>query len=163
MNCQVLNVIGVDGTNSIEIIDEEFGKREDGIGYQVFPDTKTTLDKIKRMGLKIGLVSNCPMRMAIKRRPMLKQTGILHYFDAIILSGEVGYQKPQPTIFEMALKKLEINDPSTVLHVGDCLFDDVYGAKNVGIVPILFDPLDVNYVENIIKLEKLSDILQYLE
>ncbi len=92
----------------------------------------------------------------------MKKLGILEFFDAIILSGEVGVAKPEKKVFEIALKELGIKDAQKVMHVGDCPFADVQGAQNAGLIPVLFDPLDLHSVEDVITLRKLSDILGYL-
>lgn len=115
------------------------------------------------MGIKIGLLSNCPSEFGRLRRLTMKEDGILHYFYTILLSGEVGHEKPEKEIFEIALNSLGLQDPSGVMHVGDFLGADVIGAQNAGLIPILYDPLRFHPGENVITIQKLSEIFQYLK
>ena len=51
-------------------------------------------------------------------------------------SREVGVEKPHPSIFLRALKKVGVT-PDEAIHVGDQVFSDAQGAKSVGIRPVL--------------------------
>lgn len=162
MNCFVLNAMGVDVEGSREIVTAEFIAREQGRMFQIYPDAPETLQQIKQKGIKIGLLSNVGRRMAPSRRPSLQEHDILQYFDAIILSAEVSVWKPDKRIFEIALGEIETTNPGEAMHVGDSLKADVRGARNAGLIPVLFDPLDLHFSENAIKIKALSEVLQYL-
>ncbi len=163
LNCHVLAALEIDGKDAQPIIDAEFTAREEGTMFQLYSDAPETLRKIKQMGIKIGLLSNTTKRLAALRRPTMEENGILHFFDTIILSVEVGFEKPQKEIFQIALQKLGINNPAQAMHVGDSPITDVKGARNAGLIPVLFDPIDLYPIENVIKISALSDILQYLK
>lgn len=163
LNCHVLTALGIDGEDTMETIDVEFSAREQGHMFTIYPDVPETLKKIKERQIKIGLISNIGRRLVALRRASLVKSGILHYFDAIILSAEVGVCKPQKEIFDIALREIKIKDPKEAMHVGDSPIEDVRGARNAGLIPILFDPLDLLSTENVIKMRTLSGILQYLE
>ena len=92
----------------------------------------------------------------------MREDGILQFFSTIILSGEVGHAKPEKEIFTIALNSLGLQDASKVMHVGDFLGADVIGAQNTGIIPVLYDPLDFHPGENVITIQKLSEIFRYL-
>ena len=79
------------------------------------------------------LVSNFDHPPAIDAA--LRQFGLADYFSAVVVSGEVGFHKPDPRIFEVALKKPCLL-PEEVVHVGDSK-DDVVGALSARITPIL--------------------------
>lgn len=67
----------------------------------------------------------------------LAQSGLLPYFKHIVLSEEVGIQKPNPLIFQdaIAMNRVEIPDlqPSEVIMIGDSYTSDIAGAKAAGI------------------------------
>ena len=65
-------------------------------------------------GLKLGIVSNFDTRL----RPILKELSLDQLFDAIVISAEVGVEKPNPTIFEAACQQLGVL-PEEAVHVGD--------------------------------------------
>ena len=116
------------------------------------------------MGIKIGLLSNVNSIKAKTRRPIMREYEILHFFDTIILSDEVKpYVKPQKEIFNLALDGIGLKDGSKVIHVGDNLIADCMGAKNAGLIPILYDPQGFyNSDDNLITIITHSEILNYL-
>lgn len=78
---------------------------------------------------RVGLVSNYPNGPAI--RESLRRTRLADCFDAVVVSGDVGWIKPHPRPFEVALEQLGA-EPSATLHVGDNWLADVQGAKRLG-------------------------------
>jgi HAD superfamily hydrolase (TIGR01549 family) len=170
LNCLVLDVLGIDCEGTMEVIREEFGRREQGFisgdAFRMNPDCQQTLERIRRIkNIRLGLLSNCPKQYCGPRRSLLRRTGIFNLFDGIILSGEVGVSKPDKAIFEIALKELGVKNIRNTIHVGDCLLSDVQGARNAGITPVLFDPLELYFGDDIldvIVVRRLSDIIQYL-
>jgi putative hydrolase of the HAD superfamily len=162
LNCFVLAAMGVDVAGSFEIVNAEFIAREQGKMFQIYPDAADTLRQIKQKGIKIGLLSNVGKRMAASRRPSLQQHDILQHFDVIILSVEVGVWKPDKEIFNIALREIGTTNPAEAMHVGDSFRADVMGARNAGLIPVFFDPLDLRFVKNVKKIKALSEILQYL-
>lgn len=69
----------------------------------------------------------------------LKKVGIADYF-AFSLSAEiVGAKKPRPNIFHAALHKANIA-PHEMIHIGDHHDDDIFGAQQLGIHTIWFNP-----------------------
>lgn len=160
LNLHVLAAMGIDGEGTMHLISEEFDKR--GHGYRINPESKETLERIYSMGLKIGLVSNCPSEFGKPRRLTMREDGILHYFNTIILSGEVGHEKPEKEIFKIALNSLGLQDASKAIIIGDSFLADVMGAQNAGLIPVLYDPLCFHPGENVITIRKLSEIFRYL-
>lgn len=66
------------------------------------------------------------------QRSRLAAGGVMHLFDALIVSDEVGYWKPEKEIFDETLKRLHLH-PEEALFIGDSLHDDYGGAVNAGI------------------------------
>jgi len=152
----VLKELDLDKEGALDVAFEEFSAREGS--YLIFPDCMVTLQKLKELGLRIGLISNTTPKHAHERRPMMEAHGILEFFEVIILSSEIGFEKPHKKIFEIALKEMEIDNPKKAIHVGDCLHADVKGAQNAGLVPVLFDPLGIKKVD-CVTVRALSDVL----
>ena len=87
---------------------------------------------LKNKNYKIALLSN----NGITLRKRLEDENISNLFDEIIISAEVGYQKPQPQIFEILFSKLGVVN-------GEVLFVDdsersLEGAGSIGYIPVLF-------------------------
>jgi HAD superfamily hydrolase (TIGR01549 family) len=102
-----------------------------------FEETEDTLKALKKMNLKIGLISNHPFHKSIVR--MLENYELKNYFDFIMTSGKFGKRKPFGEIFintinNMGLKK---RDKSNIIMCGD-EYADVVGAHKTGLIPVLF-------------------------
>jgi len=63
------------------------------------------------------------------------------YFENVIISEDVGVNKPNPIIFEYALDKAKASKEESIM-IGDSLEADIYGALNFGMEAIFFNPLE---------------------
>jgi putative hydrolase of the HAD superfamily len=100
--------------------------------WRIYDDVIPTLDALAARGLKLGVISNWDERL----RPLLERLKLARYFEAIIVSREVGSSKPSRGIFEHAVRKLGL-PPEAILHVGDSLAMDVRGAEAAGLRALL--------------------------
>ena len=82
----------------------------------------------------LGMVSNWDSRLL----KLCKGLGLDRYFDFKVISAVFGAAKPNPKIFEEALRKANVQ-ASAAVHVGDSLEDDVRGAHLAGIRAIWID------------------------
>jgi len=80
-----------------------------------------------------GLISNFDHPPHVHQ--VLDDHGLRQWFAVIVVSGEVGVQKPHPQIFRVALEQTGLT-PADVVYVGDTV-DDVQGARAAGMHPIL--------------------------
>ncbi|MFN2272614.1 MAG: HAD family hydrolase [Anaerolineae bacterium] len=96
------------------------------------PDAKDVLSTLRRTRT-IGLISNYdhPPHVYL----LLAKLGLAALFDVVVISGEVGVEKPDPRIFELAVKQARLH-PREVVYVGDTA-DDVHGALGADLCPIL--------------------------
>lgn len=101
------------------------------------PDARETLQWLRKQNMRIGLICNTGITPGFALRRFLSQIGIAEFFDSMIFSDEVGIRKPDPRIFRQAAKELK-SKPCELIHVGDNLKTDVWGAKNAGLKAIHF-------------------------
>jgi putative hydrolase of the HAD superfamily len=97
--------------------------------------THGLLDSLRSRGLKLGLVSNV-FDPGWLLREDLARMGLAERLDAAVFSSEVGKRKPHPTIFRAALDALEV-EPERALFVGDRRYEDIRGAKELGMTTVL--------------------------
>ena len=83
----------------------------------------------------IALVSNFDYAPYVHR--LMTEWELTPLFDTILVSDAVGVKKPQPGIFEQALRKLNL-PAAEVIHVGDSR-EDIEGAAGAGIRPVWID------------------------
>ena len=96
--------------------------------------THALLDVIRDRGLKTGLVSNAFDPPSLLHRD-LEQMGLGERLDVAVFSSETGKRKPHPAIFEEALGRLGV-EPRRAVFVGDRRYEDVRGAKEIGMVTV---------------------------
>ena len=94
--------------------------------------TLPTLNKLKQMGLKLGLITNGPSDL---QRAKLKLLGLENIFDEVIISGEAGYHKPDIEIFNIAAARLGLA-PGEMFYIGDNPLNDVETSRRAGYVPV---------------------------
>ena len=101
-------------------------------------DAWASLPRLRALGLRLVVVSNANGRL----RAAFDRIGLTPHLDDIIDSTEVGYEKPDPGIFRVALARAG-TEPARVLHVGDVYHIDVVGAWRAGIRGVLLDVADL--------------------
>ena len=102
------------------------------VRFELFPDTLAGLQSLRKV-FRLGLVSDAQRAYLI---PELDVVGIRPLFDAIVVSSDYGYRKPDPRLFGTALRQLEV-PASQALYVGDNMARDVCGAHAAGLRAVL--------------------------
>lgn len=74
------------------------------------------------------------------QKSRLAGAGLERYFSHIIISGEIGYEKPDPKFFEQALTCCGVKEHSQVLVVGDSLSADIAGGNTLGLDTCWYNP-----------------------
>lgn len=100
----------------------------------LFPDVIEGLDRLRTTGLVVSVISN----MNISGEELCDEMGLTGHVDFAVTSGETGFEKPDPRIFEAALAKAGVAADEAAL-IGDQLESDIYGAEAAGLRPILMD------------------------
>jgi HAD superfamily hydrolase (TIGR01549 family)/HAD superfamily hydrolase (TIGR01509 family) len=93
------------------------------------PEMPAVLDAIKKMNLKIGIISNVCSKNQVPAN--LERYGIRHYFDPIIMSSEYGRRKPDPAIFHYAARMADV-PTGECAYIGDRIARDILGARRAG-------------------------------
>ena len=86
-----------------------------------------TLDELRRRGLRLGLISVCSEDVV----DAWEETPFAGRFDTTVFSCSVGLSKPDPRIYELAARQLEV-PPEECLFVGDGANDELAGAERAG-------------------------------
>lgn len=140
-----------------EAIYKEFTRKST---WGIYPDVIPTLEKLHGVGadpcvcpIKIGLISNFDNRLEI----ILKEINLFKYLDTLSYSGKVGFSKPDPRIFQFALKELNVL-PEEAIYIGDSLDDDYYPACDLSISAILIDRDKKCLDKNVKKITGLDEI-----
>ncbi|MBR0473532.1 MAG: HAD family hydrolase [Erysipelotrichaceae bacterium] len=121
-------------------------------------DTIETLEALKDK-YRLGIITNGTHYSQWNK---IRLTGIEKYFELIMVSQDVGFEKPDKRIFLAASDKLGLR-PEECMYIGDTYSNDVYGAYNAGMnaVWIWHDPIRAcnTPVTRITKISQVLDLL----
>jgi FMN phosphatase YigB (HAD superfamily) len=92
------------------------------------------LEAFKKGGYRIGMIANGD---SANVRRIIGATGLEDYFNVIVISEEVGFEKPYQGIFEVALAKLGVK-PEKAVMVGNKIDADILGANRAGMKSVWF-------------------------
>ena len=153
----VLTIAGVDLTTEARraLASVEEYQRRMNLWEHVPAFVAPTLVELRRRGYKLVVISNAngTVKQAFRR------VGLLDLVDVIVDSAEEGFEKPDPRLFEIALKRMSLKASDTA-YVGDIYYVDVVGAKAAGLKPFLLDPLDLHADKPVDRVKSLDEIAQ---
>lgn len=122
---------------------------------ELYGEVKATLETLSKP-LPCGLISN--------GNSYPERCGLAEVFSFIVFSQDVGVEKPDPAIFEIALSQLPCRAEQFV-HVGDSLTSDVAGANAVGAVSIWLNRDGAENTSAVVpdfKIRTLDELLEIL-
>ncbi len=108
------------------------------------------LEYLSEKGYQLHILSNGFKEVTSKKCEL---SGIKNYFRTITSADEIEIRKPQPEIYEYALKKSGAKKEESVM-IGDDWIADVEGAKSFGLKVIFFDVFNDNYEAEGVKIIK---------
>jgi putative hydrolase of the HAD superfamily len=97
----------------------------------VYGDTIPALIKLSNMGISMGTVGNVLFWPSTYTRILLRELGLMNYFEVTVFSDEVGLIKPDRRIY-LKFAELMGSEPSDLIYVGDNVVEDVGGALSAG-------------------------------
>ena len=124
----------------------------------LFDDVAPTLNDLKSRGLILGLISNVERDLTAT----INELGLPSWLDIVVTSLDAGFNKPQPEIFEEAMRRAAVQ-PSKAIYVGDQYQVDCVGANHAGMKGILLDRS--SYYEEITdcpRIRSLAELTGYL-
>jgi len=122
----------LDDNEFMNIFTEE--EYKDKACWHCFDFTHDVLSKLSGEGYTLGLISNWDNTA----RTVIKINNLEKYFDYIVISEEIGVEKPDRRIFEHALS-VSGQKVGNCLYVGDNYYDDVVGSRKVGMKSLLIN------------------------
>lgn len=118
------------------------------IYLSLFPDTISCLEQLKKAGKKVYLLSNAQKSFTWQE---LEMTGILPYFDGVLISSEEGCMKPDPAFYQILCDRYHLDKKETIM-IGNEIKSDMAGAVAAGIdgfyinrYPVFHDTPEAGY------------------
>jgi len=110
------------------------------------PGSVEILKQIKSDGYKTALISDCSGEIP----RVWGNTPFAPLFDVTVFSCQAGVKKPDPRIYLMATDQLEVS-PQDCLYIGDGSSQELTGAKEVGMHPVLIrvpdESVDMHFID----------------
>ncbi len=121
-------------TERAECVRDVVRALEEAESYALYPDVLPVLRALKERDFTLGVISDWDVGLA----QIMRHHDLITYFDFAVVSAAVRLAKPDPELFETALRRADAIADYTV-HIGDSYVLDVLGARAVGITPVLLD------------------------
>ena len=133
-------------------IDDDALKEDMSAAYQklkaanveLIPGAIDTLGALRDHGIILGLITNGD---AQGQRAKVVKAGLEPLFEHVLIAGEFGVAKPDPSVFNHTLNQLQVTADEAWM-VGDNLYADIGGAQAVGVYGIWVDWRGAGLPEN---------------
>ena len=128
-------------------------------GWKLFPDVLDCLDSLDEY--RLAVLSNGD---SSQQRQKLRNTDIEHYFEEVVISGDIGIAKPEKPVFDEIVEKMGVSHEECV-YIGDSYDADFVGADNAGMIACLIDrelDVEVEFVGDNFKISSLIYIKNIL-
>jgi putative hydrolase of the HAD superfamily len=129
------------------------------------PDAPPLLRDLRQRGLRVGVLSNTMWPRSAHER-VFARDNLLDLIDGAVYSSEIPWTKPHPEAFRAAMAAVGVDDPAACVFVGDRPWDDVHGAKSVGMRAVLLRNSDVPAFESAVPdavIGRLSELTRHLD
>lgn len=131
---QAFKDLGSDNVNAAYAIADEYSvKRVERI--TLFSGAKGTLEELRQRGVNLALITNGESE---GQNAKIDRFQLRPYFDRTFVEGDVGFGKPDPRVYRLALETMQVS-PKDVWMVGDNLEWDVGAPQELGIYGIWND------------------------
>lgn len=132
--------------------------QEPGV-FVPFPEVTDVLDELDRLGVRTAILSNWGPWL----REVLDHEGMTDRFEAIVVSGEEGLEKPDRAIFDLTLERLGLTAGPDIAYVGDDLRADVEGSTGAGLTPVLVDRRGLHEDHDGLRVTDLRQLFEVLD
>ncbi len=148
----VFNIAGIGG-DLLPGLQKYYDRFQDGRYLDVYGDVRPTLEKLQERGVRLGVLSNWSEHLAL----VLERFGLDRYFSFLVVSAEVGCEKPDEKIFHMAIDHAE-TPVERILYIGDYPEEDILPAERVGLDALLIDRYDKYGRYRLPSIRQLTDV-----
>jgi putative hydrolase of the HAD superfamily len=110
------------------------------------PEAPDVLAALRDRGLRVGVLSNTAWPRS-RHEAIFVRDGVDHLIDGAVYTCEIPWTKPHPGAFEAAMLAVGVSEPARCVFVGDRPFDDIFGARQVGMRAVLLPHSEIPDVQ----------------
>jgi putative hydrolase of the HAD superfamily len=155
LNSYLAEEFGLSESRLQQAVDEVIFDHPEARHLVCVDGARGALSELRRRGYRLAVISNWSADLPL----VLARLGLKHHFEAIFASEALGYAKPNPAAFLVPLDRLGLT-PGGSVYVGDLYQVDVVGSREVGLTPILTDPLGLGLHDDVTTVSRLSELLE---
>ena len=129
------------------------------------PDALPLLRELRRRGIKVGVLSNTMWPRSAHEQIFVRDE-VLELIDGAVYTSEIDWVKPHQEAFRAAMMAVGETEPAACVFVGDRPYDDIHGAKSVGMRAVLIINSDVpayEAAEPDATITRLAELLEHLD
>jgi putative hydrolase of the HAD superfamily len=129
------------------------------------PEAAPLLRELRRRKIRIGVLSNTLWPRSAHERCFVRDR-VRELIDGTVYSSEIPWTKPHPGAFRAAMAAVGEDDPARCVFVGDRPYDDVYGAKSIGMRAVLMQGSDAPPFDAAVpdaRISRLSELIGCLD
>jgi putative hydrolase of the HAD superfamily len=129
------------------------------------PDAAPLLRELRGRGIRVGVLSNTMWPRSAHERVFTRDE-VLDLIDGAVYSSEIPWTKPHPEAFRAAMAAVGVTDPGSCVFVGDRPYDDIYGAKSLGMRGVLIPNSEVPPHESVVPdaiITRLAELPAHLD
>jgi putative hydrolase of the HAD superfamily len=129
------------------------------------PEAAPLLSLLRERGIRVGVLSNTMWPRA-RHEGFFHRDEVLPLIDGAVYTSEIPWTKPHPEAFRAAMAAVGVDEPASCVFVGDRPFDDIYGAKRVGMRAVLIPHSQVPAHDGVTPdavISRLAELPAYLE
>lgn len=137
-----------------QFFDHLYRRFADADCWRLYEDVVDVLRQLKQRGYRLAIISNWGSQLPV----LCDQLRITSYFETLVVSAIVGYEKPHPNIFRFALNETGLS-PEDVLYIGDDLYLDYQASRKIGMHSLHLDRYNrfPHHPDRIVSLIELLD------
>jgi len=129
------------------------------------PEAAPLFRELRRRNIRVGVLSNTLWPRSTHERIFVRDQ-VIDLIDGAVYSSEIPWVKPHPEAFRAAMSAVGEDDPASCVFVGDRPYDDVHGAKGVGMRAVLIRNHDVPSYDAAVPdaiITKLSELIRHID
>jgi putative hydrolase of the HAD superfamily len=129
------------------------------------PDAAPLLRELRGRDIRVGVLSNTMWPRAAHDL-VFRRDEVLNLIDAAVYSSEIPWTKPHPEAFRAAMAAVGVTDPGSCVFVGDRPYDDIYGAKQLGMRGVLIPHSEVPGYDGVVPdaiITRLAELPAHLD
>lgn len=133
------------------------------------PDVPGLFEELRQRGVRVGVLSNT-IWPRTWHEEFFARDGVLELVDGDVYTSEIPYTKPHEAAFRSAMAAIGVDDPERCVFVGDRPYDDISGARALGMRAVFVPHSDLPAAQQVpvdvrpdAVVDRLAEVLHHVD